>query len=162
MRAVVTLLAVYLIGAQLLPLTQAHVKSKPPRVRTVSLRQVGKYAETYTADTVKLAGVVLEDFRAVERDWVHVFQLYDPKTKLRRGEVADDGPYDTHAFLICADDEIGKPLLAQKDKWLNRPVNLYLKIGDRALTTHVYVGFAMKIELLDEKGRVTDTLTSQG
>ena len=133
-----------------------------PRARSVSLRQVGRYAEDYTPGTLKIARVVLEDFRPVEDDWVHVFQLYDLKSGVRRGEVVNGRPYGAHSFLICTNEEIGKPLLERKEKWLNRNVNVYLKIIDRGLTTHMYVGYVTKVELLDEKGRVVESISSKG
>jgi hypothetical protein len=126
------------------------------------LCRVGWHAEEYIPGTLKIARVVLEDFRPVEDDWVHVFQLYDPKSKVRRGEIVDGRPYEAHSFLICTDEEIGKPLLERKDRWLNRSVNVYLKITDRGLTTHMYVGYVTKIELLDEKGHVIESLSSKG
>jgi len=69
-------------------------------------------------------------------------------------------PYHPHHFLICSDEGIGGPLLAQKDKWLNRRVNVYLRIFDRGVTVHLYVGSVEKVELLDEKGRVEETISS--
>jgi hypothetical protein len=156
----VTLLAVCLIVGQPLALSQTQRKSRPPSVRPVSLRQVGRYAESYTPDTLKLSGVVLEDVRSVEDDWVHVFQLYDPRSKTRRGEKFDGMPYHPHHFLICSDEGIGEPLLARKERWLNRRVNVYLRIFDRGVTVHLYVGSVEKVELLDEKGRVEETISS--
>jgi hypothetical protein len=126
------------------------------------LRQVGRYAEDYTPGTLKIARVVLEDFRSVEDDWVHVFQLFDPRSKVRRGEMVNGRPYEAHSFLICTDEEIGKPLLLRKERWLNRSVNVYIKVIDRGLTTHMYVGYVTKVELLDEKGRVIESLSSTG
>lgn len=156
----VTLLAACLLLGPPLSLSQIERKTKPPSIRSISLREVGRYADAYTRDTLKLSGVVLEDFRPVEGDWVHVFQLYDPKSKARRGEKFDGMPYHPHHFLICADEGIGKPLLARKERWLNRRVNVYLRILDRGLTVHLYVGSVIKVELMDGTGRVEETLSS--
>lgn len=157
----VIILALCLIGGQIVSPAQTKEKSKPNRVRSVSLRQVGKYAEEYTPATLKLSSVVLEDFRSVENDWVHVFQLYDSRTKVRRGEKSNGLPYNADSFLICTDEEIGKPLLERKEKWLNHRVNVYLYVTDQGLTTHIYVGHVTKIELLDEKARVIDVISSK-
>src|SRR5688500_13129506 len=143
----IILLVMCLVVGQPLSLSQTQRKSKPSVVRPVSLRQVGIYAEAYTPDTLKLSGVVHEDVRPVEDDWVHVFQLYDPKSKARRGEKFDGIPYNPHHFLICSDEGIGKPLLAQKERWLKRRVNVYLRIFDRGVTVHLYVGSVEKVEL---------------
>ena len=157
----VVLLAACLVVGQPFALSQTKRKSNPSPVRPISLRRVGRHAEKYTPNTLKLSGVVLEDLRRVEDDWVHVFQLYDPRSNFRRGEKFDRMDYHPHHFLICSDEGIGKPLLAQKERWLNRRVNVYLRIWDMGVTVHLYVGNVIKVELLDEKGRVEETIASE-
>lgn len=155
------LVVICLASSRFVAIAQTEV-SKPSHVRNISLLRVGRHAEAYTKDTLKVTRIVLEDFRTVEDAWVHVFQLYDPKSKVRRGETADGLPFEAHSFLICTDEEIGKPLLERKDRWLNRSVNVYLRIYDLGLTTHMYVGYVTKVELLDEKGQVIETISAKG
>lgn len=127
-------------------------------MRAVSLRNVGRYANAYTPGRLKLSRVVLAGFKHIEDDWVYVFHLRDPRTGLQRGE---DLTIHTHSFLICTEATIGKPLLEGKDEWLGRRVNVYLRILDRGLTPNIYVGYVTKVELLDDKGRVTRTLQEE-
>ena len=136
-------------------------RSKAPRVRSTSLRDVGRYANAYTPQTLKISNVVLEDVRKLLDQWdEYVLQLYDPRAGIRRGVKAQDGSsFDPHHFLICAGD-LGKPLIERKEKWLNNKVNVYLRIEDLGLTTNIYVGFVVKIEFQDEKGKVVDTIVS--
>lgn len=135
-------------------------KAKAPRIRPVSLRDAGRYANNYTPHTLKISNVLLEDVRKLMDEWdEYVLQLYDPRADFRRGIKGEKTSFDPYGFLICA-DELGKPLMEQKGKWLNQRVTVYLRIRDMALTTNMYVGYVAKIELLNEKGRVVDTLVS--
>ena len=137
-------------------------KAKDARVRSVSLRDVGKYANNYTPDTLKISNVVLEDVRKLLDEWdEYVLQLHDTRADFRRGIRVERMAFHPHGFLICADD-IGKSLIGRKEKWLNQRVAVYLWIRDMGLTTNMYVGYVAKIELLDGKGKVVETLTSSG
>jgi len=109
---------------------------------------------------MKISNVILEDVRGFENDWAHLFQLYDPRTKFRRGaKTENENPCCIQEFSIFADEEIGKPLLEQKDEWLNKRVNVYVRITDRGLTPLIYIGYVVKVELLNEKGKVEKTLS---
>lgn len=134
-------------------------RTKAPRVRSISLRDVGRYGNEYTPHTLKISNLVLEDVRKLMDKWhEYVLQLYDPRADIRRGVKDKDGTsFDPHHFMICVDD-LGKPLLERKDKWLNNKVNVYLRMQDLGLTTNMYVGYVVKIEFLDEKGKVVDTI----
>ena len=134
-------------------------RSKGPRIRSISLRNVVRHANRYTPHTLKISNVVLEDVRKLVDEWPeYLLQLYDPRTDIRLGVKDQDGSsFDPHRFLICV-DVLGKPLIEQKEKWLNKRVNVYFLIRDMAITTNIYVGYAVKLELLDEKGKVVDTI----
>lgn len=128
--------------------------------RSVSLRNISRYANNYTSRTLKVSKVVLEDVRKLREDWPeYALQVYEPPTKSRLGTKGEGTTFDPYGFLICVDD-LGKPLTDHREKWLNQKVNLYLRIRDMALTTNIYVGYVMKIELLDEEGKVVETLSS--
>jgi hypothetical protein len=135
-------------------------KSKPPRIRSISLRDAGRHANNYTPHTLKISNVLLEDVRKLLDVWdEYVLQLYDSRADFRLGVKGEKSAFDPYGFLICT-DELGKPLIEHREKWLNHRVNVYLWIRDMALTTNMYVGYVAKIELLDEKGKVVDTLVS--
>jgi hypothetical protein len=135
-------------------------KAKAPRIRSVSLRDVGRYANNYTPHTLKISNVLLEDVRKLLDKWdEYVLQLYYPRVDFRLGIKGEKTSFDPYGFLICV-DELGKPLVAQREKWLHQRVTVYLFIRDMGLTTNMYVGYAAKIELLNDKGQVMDTLVS--
>ena len=137
----------------------AQTKAKSPSVKTVSLRQVARYGYEGTSKTLKISNVVLEDVRGFEDHWAYLFQLYDERAKFRRGAKTEkEHPCCKQEFSIFADEEIGKPLLKQKDEWLNKKVNVYVHITDRGLTPLMNIGYVEKVELLDEKGKVEKTL----
>jgi hypothetical protein len=139
---------------------QTKTGSKLSSVKTVSLLKIRKYGVDYTAKTLKISNVILEDVRGFENDWAHLFQLYDPRTKFRRGaKTENENPCCIQEFSIFADEEIGKPLVEQKDVWLNKRVNVYVRITDRGLTPLTYIGYVVKVELLNEKGKVEKTLS---
>ncbi|HEU4507336.1 MAG TPA: hypothetical protein VFR78_03790 [Pyrinomonadaceae bacterium] len=132
---------------------------KAPRVRTISLEKFGEYPNQYRHGTFKIRNVVLEDIRpAGERDPVSVLQVYEPRSGARRGEPIEDEPFHPWGFLICTGPDIGNVLAEQKDKWLKQRVNLYAQMRDVGLTVFHYTGYVMKIELLDAKGKVVQTL----
>ena len=138
---------------------QTKTTSKSSSVKSISLYKIRKYGVDYTDTTLKIANVVLEDVRGFENDWAHLFQLYDPRTKFRRGaKTENENPCCIQEFSIFADENIGKPLLEQKDEWINRRVNVYVQITDRGLTPLMYIGYVVKVELLNEKGKVEKTL----
>jgi hypothetical protein len=138
---------------------QTKTGSNSTSVKTVSLRKIGKYGGDYTDKTLKISNVILEDVRGFENDWAHLFQLYDPRTKFRRGaKTENENPCCIREFSIFSDEEIGKPLLEQKDVWVNRRLNIYVQITDRGLTPLTYIGYVVKVELLNEKGKVEKTL----
>ena len=127
--------------------------------KTVSLREVAKYGINYTPRTVKIANVVLEDVRAFPNDWAHLFQLYDPRAKFRRGAFREnENPCCIQEFSIFADDGIGKLLVEKKAEWINKRVNVYLNITDRGLTPWTNIGLVVKVERLNEKGKIEETL----
>lgn len=135
-------------------------RAKEPRVRSVTLRDAGKYANDYTPDTLRISDVVLEDVRKLLDEWdEYVLQLHDKRADFRRGIRGEQTAFHPHAFLICADD-IGKSLTEQRGKWLNQRVTVYLRIRDMGLTTNMYVGYVTKIELLDGRGKVLATLAA--
>ena len=136
--------------------------TKAPRVRTISLEKFGEYPNRYREGTFKIPNVVLEDVRlAGERETISVLLVYDPRSGARRGEPFEGDPFHPHGFLICTGPEIGNPLAEQKDKWLKKRVNLYATMLDVGLTIFVYTGYVTKIELLDEKGKVVQTLQGE-
>jgi hypothetical protein len=57
-------------------------------------------------------------------------------------------------FSVFADERIGKVLIKQKAEWFNRKVNVYLSITDRGLTPLTCIGFVVKVERLNGKGKV--------
>ena len=61
-------------------------------------------------------------------------------------------------FSIFADDGIGKLLVEKKAEWINKRVNVYLKITDRGLTPWTNIGLVVKVERLNEKGKIEKTL----
>ena len=135
-------------------------RSKTPRVLSISLRNAGRHVNDHTPHTLKISNVLLEDARKLMDKWdEYVLQLYDPRADFRRGIKGEKTSFDPSGFLICA-DEIGKSLMEHKEKWLNRRVTVYLWIRDMGLTINMYVGYVAKIELLNEKGKVVDTLVS--
>lgn len=158
---------IFLLPALCLACIPSHAfaqtpKAKAPRVRSVSLRDVGKYANNYTPDTLKISNVRLEDVRKLLDEWdEYVLQLYDARADFRRGVRGERTAFNAYGFLICADD-IGKSLTEQREKWLNQRVAVYLWIRDMGLTTNMYVGYVAKIELLNEKGKVMETLALPG
>jgi hypothetical protein len=109
----------------------------------------------------KLKGVVLTGFKDPQNDWdsrhqwVYVFHLKDAKTGFELGKELT--PYTSY-FLICTDATIGKPLINQKDEWLNQKINVYIQPQDFGLTPFMNVGFVTKIELLNQKGRIIKTI----
>ena len=134
--------------------------TKAPRVRTISLEKFGEYPNRYREGTFKIPNVVLEDVRlAGERETISVLQVYDPRSGARRGEPFEGSPFHPHGFLICSGPELSKPLVDQKDKWLKQRVNLYAMMQDVGLTVFVYTGYVTKIELLDAKGKVVQTIS---
>jgi hypothetical protein len=138
---------------------QTKKNSKSSSVQTISLRSIGKYAESYPSKTLKISNIVLEDVRGFENDWAHLLQLYDPRTEFRRGaKTENENPCCIQEFSIFADESIGKPLLEQKDEWFNKRVNIYVKITDRGLTPFMNIGLVVKLELLSEKGEIERTL----
>ena len=140
-------------------LGQTKKYSKSSSVQTISLRSIGKYAKSYPSKTLKISNIVLEDVRGFENDWAHLFQLYDPRTEFRRGaKTENENPCCIREFSIFADEGIGKPLLERKDEWLNKRVNVYVKITDRGLTPFMNIGLVVKLELLNEKGEIKRTL----
>ena len=122
--------------------------------KTVSLRNVGKYGTRYTDKTIRIRNVTLEEVRGFENDWVHLFQLYDPRARFRRGAFKGASPGSIPEFSIVADEAIGKVLMDQKGEWFNRKVNIYLSITDRGLTPFIYIGYVVKVERLNVKGKV--------
>jgi len=139
---------------------QTKTNSKSPSAKTVSLRRVAKYGYEGTSKTLKISNVVLEDVRGFENHWAYLFQLYDSRAKFRRGaKTENQHPCCIQEFSIFADGEIGEPLLKQKDEWLNKNVNVYVSITDRGLTPLMNIGYVVKIELLNEKGKVEKTLS---
>ena len=140
---------------------QTKTGSKLSSVKTVSLSKIGKYGiRHFTDKTLKISNVILEDVRGFKNDWAHLFQLYDPRTKFRRGaKTENENPGNKQEFSIFADEEIGKPLLEQKDEWLNKRVNVYVRITDRGLTPLHNIGYVVKVELLNERGKVEKTIS---
>jgi hypothetical protein len=135
----------------------AQTKTKSPSVKTISLRQIARYEGK--SKTLKIANVVLEDVRGFEEHWAYLFQLYDERSKFRRGAKTEkEHPCCIQEFSIFADEEIGKPLLKQKDEWLNKKVNVYVRITDMGLTPLMNIGYVEKVELLNEKGKVEKSL----
>jgi hypothetical protein len=158
-------LKIFLLSLSLLswvpgPLVQRRQTKKPPRVRVAPLHRVGEYPNQYVPGTFKIPNVVLEDVRRLENDVIHVLQLYDPKTKFRHGERGKNATFNTYDFLTCTREDLGQALIERKEKWFNRRVNVYLIMQDVGLTVFHYVGYIKKIELLDEKGAVVETLTT--
>ena len=141
-------------------LTQGRQSNKPPRVRTAPLHRVGEYPNRYVPGTFKITNIILEDVRRLENEGLYILQLYDPKTKVRRGRPGKVAPFDAHDFLTCAGADVGGPLIEQKERWLNRRVNVYLIMQDVGLTVFIYTGYIEKIELLDEKVKVIETIPS--
>jgi hypothetical protein len=138
---------------------QTSINSKSSHVQTISLRQIGKYAESYPRRTLKISNVVLEDVRGFENDWAYLFQLYDSDDNFRRGAKSkNENPCCIQEFSIFADESIGKPLLKRKAEWLNKRANIYVEITDRGLTPFMNVGLVVKVELLNQKGKVEQTL----
>lgn len=132
--------------------------AKPQRVRTITLKKFGEYPNQYRHGTFKISNVVLEDLRRIENDHISVFQLYEPGTGTRQGEKPENATFDPHDFLFCADSDLSNQLFAEKDKWLNQKVNIYVQMQDVGLTVFVYTGYIIKIELLDDKGKVVRTV----
>ena len=95
------------------------------------------------------------NFKHIENDWVYVFHLRDPRTGFESGEALT---IFTNDFLICTDETIGKTLVKERDRWLNRKVNMYLSITDRGLTPNLNVGYVTKVELVNGKGQVVETI----
>ena len=157
-NVLVLILCLFCISLTATPQTR---RSKAPRVRAISLRDVVRHANNYTPHTLKISNVVLEDVRKLHETWSeYLLQLYDPRVDFRLGVKDKDGSsFDPHHFIICVDD-LGKPLIERKEKWVNHRINVYLWIRDMAITTNIYVGYAVKIEFVDEKGKVVDTIVS--
>jgi hypothetical protein len=151
MKTRIFIAIVCVVSAQIRVVTQSRPTKTPRPIRAVSLRQVGRYANQYVPGMLKLSRVVLEGVKHVDNDWVYVFHLRDPETGLQRGE---ELTIQTYKFLICTDEEIGKPLLKNRVEWLGHRVNVYLIITDRGLTPNIYVGYVRKIELLNDRGQV--------
>ncbi len=127
--------------------------------KSVSLRKVSKYGGRYTDKTVKIPNVVLEDVRGFENDWPHLFQLYDPRDRFRRGAFKEnENPCCIQEFSIFADVDIGKSLLRQKAEWFGKLVNVYISIQDRGLTPRIYIGYVVRVELLNENGKVAKAI----
>jgi len=140
----------------------AQNTSTSPRVRNISLKRFGEYPNQYKAGTFKISNVVLEDIRpAGKDDPISVFQVYDPRSGFRQSEPFKDAPFHPHGFLICSRSEVVEPLLREKDKWLNQKVNLYAVMRDVGLTIFHYTGYVTKIELLDAKGKVVQTIAEK-
>jgi hypothetical protein len=156
------LLSLCLLCWQIGALAQGRQSNKPPRVRTAPLHRVGEYPNRYASGTFKIPNIILEDVRPLEDGGIYILQLYDPKTKVRRGRAVRGEPFDTYDFLTCAGAGVGGPLMERREKWVNRRVNVYLIMQDVGLTVFVYAGYIERIELLDDKGKVVETIPSGG
>lgn len=127
--------------------------------KTVSLRKVGIYATRGTDKTIRIQNVILEEVHGFENDWAHLFQVYDPRARFRRGAFKHyRSPGSIPEFSIFADEGIGKVLIEQKAEWFNRKVNIYLDITDRGLTPWIYIGYVVKVERLNAKGKADKTV----
>jgi len=127
--------------------------------RSISLRKIGKYGVQYTDKTLRISNVILEEVRSFENDWPHLFQLYDPRKKFRRGAMSKyDNPCCIQEFSIFSDEDIGEILLKRKEDWFGKRVNVYVIITDRGLTPLVYIGYVTKVERLNQKGEVELTI----
>ena len=106
--------------------------------------------------------MVLEDVRPAgeKNDPISVLQVYGPRSGVRRGEPFEGQPFHPHEFLICSGRQIGKSITEEKDKWLKQRVNLYAIRQDMGITVWVYTGYVKKIELLDAKGKVVQSIES--
>jgi hypothetical protein len=135
-------------------------RKTPHRVRTIALNRVGEYPNRYMSGLFRIPNIVLEDVRPVQNSWPFVLQLYDPATGFRRGRELKGSPFDPHDFLICAPKDVGTSLFERKDNWRNHKVNIYLIMQDVGLTVFVYAGYVTKLELLDDRGKVIDTIGS--
>ena len=122
--------------------------------KSVSLRKVGRFGGCSTDNTIRIKNVVLERVRTFEGDWVHLFQLYDPRAKFRRGVFEGPSPGSIPEFAIVTNEAIGKVLVEQKAEWFDRRVNVYLSITDLGLTPLTCVGYVVRVERLNEKGKV--------
>ena len=160
LRVTFTLLVFCLVFSAGASIAQKRKSSKQNPVRTLALHKVGEYPNRYTAGTFLIRNVVLEDVRPVQNGWPYVLQLYDPATRLRRGQEENGSPFHPHDFLICAPAGIGTALFKNKDRWRNRKVNVYLIMQDVGLTVFVYAGYVTKIEMLDDRGKVIETLAA--
>ena len=159
MRIKVPLLVLCLVFSSEAGFAQKR-KPRHPRVRTVALNRAGEYPNRYLPGTFRIPNVILEDVRPVQGSWPYVLQLYDPVTSFRRGHELNGSPFDPHDFLICAAQAVGTSLLERKDKWRNHRVNVYFIMQDVGLTVFIYAGYVTKLELLDDSGKVIDTLGS--
>jgi hypothetical protein len=148
MKTKILLIILVLLSNQIIVFSQTQKKKESSR--SVSLRTVPIKANKDTS-LLKLKNVILVDFKNPPNDWVYVFHLKDNKSKF---EVGKDLTKSTTGFLICTDETIGDVLLEQKDQWINQKVNVYLRGRDMGLTPYMNVGFVIKIELLDSKGKV--------
>lgn len=156
-RVVFLFLCLICISPQVSSQTQ---KSKRPHIRSISLRDVDRYANKYTPHTLKISNVLLKDVRRLLDVWdEYVLELYDPRADFRLGVKGAETSFDPYGFLICV-DELAKPLIEQRERWLNHRVNVYLRLRDMGLTTNMYVGYVAKMELLDEKGKVVSMAVS--
>lgn len=161
MKHKVLILILCLLFGNLYASGQSKTKSKSFPVKTISLSKIAKkYGLEGSEKTLKISNVILEDVRGFENDWPHLFQLYDPREQFRRGaKTESENPCCIQEFSIFATEQIGKPLLEQKDEWLNRRVNVYVHATDRGLTPWKNIGLVVKVELLNGKGKVEKTLS---
>ena len=144
--------------------SQNPTNDTSPKTVTRKLKSLQRFGETYTPHIIKISKVKLEDIRVIGEDWFYGLQLFDPKSNFRRGEKPPDAKnqkfsFSSYEFLICTDDTVGKQIMANKDKWLNRNVNVYFETQDRGLTIATYVGYVTRIELLDDNNKVLETLS---
>lgn len=119
-----------------------HSVSLDRLVNKVNFASVGK---------LKIKDIVLADFKILPSKSVYVFHLKDSKTGFELGKELTKSKTD---YFIYTDETIGKSLIDQKDEWLNQKVNVYLEPRNVGLMPLINVGFVMKIELLDKKGKV--------
>jgi hypothetical protein len=153
------LLILILLCSQLSTFSQTRKRKNS--FQPVSLRKLAYNANYGSSNNLKLRSVVLAGFKDPQNDWeshhkwVYVFHLKDTKTGFELGKELT--PYTSY-FLICTDKTIGKPLINQKDEWINQKVNVYVEPRDVGLTPFMNIAFVTKIELLDSKGKVIKTI----
>ena len=120
-------------------------------VTDVRLDSISRYGEDYSRDILRIRSVQLQDLK-----WHHRYKVYYPclDDLAAAHRYGDKASLEGDDFLLVVDSNLANLLLQNRSAWLHHSVNVHFITTDLGLTANHFVGYVVRIDLLDAEGTV--------